>query len=74
MYLNDFAEQHRKYKVVTYTDHKQDESVRYYDDYQSAFDRWREVLRRPTLGRFTASAVLINVQTGEPILRQSWRT
>lgn len=74
MYLNDLAETNKTYKVVSYTDHRQDEVVRYYDDYGSAFDRWRELLRRPTLGRFTASAVIINLKTGEPVLRQSWRT
>lgn len=74
MYLKDYAEKHRKYKVVTYTDHRQDETVRYYDSYEQAFQRFRELLARPALGRFTASAVIINVQTGEPILRQSWRT
>ena len=73
MYLDDFAEANRSFKVVSYTDHRQDESVRYYDDYNSAFQRWRELLNRPTLGRFTATAVIINVKTGEPVLRQSWR-
>lgn len=74
MYLDDIAEQIRKYKVVTYTDHKQDNYVMYYDDYNSALDCWRRELNSNSAAKYTASVALIRVDTGEPIMRQTWRT
>jgi hypothetical protein len=73
VYLNDIAEQTRVYKVVTHTDHRQDHYVAYFDDYDTAFEYWRKQLLRQSSGQFTASATLIKVATGEPILRQTWR-
>ena len=73
MYLNDVAEQIRQYKVVTYTDHRQDSYVMYFDDYSSALECWRSELNANSGARYTAGVALIRVNTGEPIMRQTWR-
>ena len=72
-YLDDLAEQIRKYKVVTYTDHRPDDYVRYFDDFEPAFEYWKRMLTRTSSAEHTASAVLVDVSTGQPIHRQTWR-
>ena len=74
MYLDEIAEQTKKYKVTTHKDHYQDDYVRYFDDLESAQEYWRkQVFRSSGAAQFTASATLIEVATGVPILRQTWR-
>ena len=73
MYLDDHAEQHRKYKVVTYVDHRPDDFIRYFDEYDIALDHFKQVVNSRFPARYTASAALIQVSTGEPLHRQTWR-
>lgn len=73
MYLTDIAEQNKEFKVLTYSDHKPDEVVRYFDSYDDALAYYRRALARKSGAEFTASVALIRVVTGEPILRQTWR-
>lgn len=74
MYLNDLAEQRHEYKVVTYTDHRPDKHVDYFNDYDQAFARYKSILLSINLdAKFTAGVAIIRTDTGEPVVRQSWR-
>lgn len=73
MYLDEVAEQTKKYKVVTHTDHYPDDFVRYFDELEPAQEYWRAQLFRKSGAEFTASVTLIELSTGAPILRQTWR-
>lgn len=73
MYLTDIAEESHKYKVVTYSDHKQDEFVKYFNNYIEALEFWKRTVMRKSGAEFTASSALIKISTGEPINRQTWR-
>lgn len=72
-YLHDIAEQTKKYKVITYTDHRPDDYVAYYDTFADAFVYYKGQVGRMSSGRYTAGAALIDVQTGDVIHRQNWR-
>lgn len=72
-YLHDIAEQTKKYKVVTYTDHKPDDYIAYYDTFDDAFRYYKSQVGRLSSGRFTAGAVIIEIQTGNVIHKQNWR-
>ena len=62
-YLDTFAQQHRAYAVLTYTDHIKDEYIHYYDDYATAYKWWlRQVMRRETAAVHTAAAVLVRLE------------
>jgi len=73
IYLDKLAEEIRKYKVVTYVDHYPEGFVRYFDDYDTAFQHWKSMLNTKFEGNHTAGVALIEVSTGEPVLRQTWR-
>jgi len=73
VYLNDIAEEIREYKVITYTDHRPDSYVMYFDDYNAALNCWKSELNFNSGARYTAGVALIRVSTGEPIMRQTWR-
>jgi hypothetical protein len=73
MYLDNIAEQTREFKVLTYSDHKPDEIIRYFDSYDDALAYYKRALARKSGAEFTASVALIRVATGEPLIRQTWR-
>jgi hypothetical protein len=73
MYLDDIAEKTREFKVLTYSDHKPDEVIRYFDSYDDALAYYNRALARKSGAEFTASVALIRVATGEPLIRQTWR-
>lgn len=73
MYLDDIAEETKQFKVITYSDHRQDDVVRYFDSYDDALAYYKRALTRKSGAEFTASVALIRVLTGEPIHRQTWR-
>jgi hypothetical protein len=73
MYLNDVAEQMREYKVVTYSDHFPDKFVRYFDDYDKALEYYKNRIGDSMDANYVAGVALIRVETGVPIMRESWR-
>lgn len=73
MYLDDISEKHYEFKVITYTDHKRDRLARYFNDYKEALEHWKFIMSLPTNANYTASAAIIRVSTGEPLVRQTWR-
>jgi hypothetical protein len=74
MYLVDVAEQIRAYKVVMYLDHFPDpRDVRYFDDLETATTYYKSRLHDISEARYTMSAALVQVKTGEPLLRHTWR-
>jgi hypothetical protein len=72
-YLDKLAEEIRRYKVVTYVDHTAEDFIRYFDDYEHAFQYWKSQLNTRHPGNHTASVVIIDVKTGQPVIRQTWR-
>ena len=73
VFLDDLAEETYEFKVVTYTDHRRDDYVRYFNDYKAALEYWKSQIMRNAYAEHTASAAIIRVSTGEPIHRQTWR-
>jgi hypothetical protein len=74
MYLVDVAEQIRAYKVIMYLDHFPDpRDVRYFDDLESANLYYKSRLNDIGEARYTMTAALVEVKTGEPLLRHTWR-
>ena len=73
MYLDDVAEQIREFKVVTYSDHFPDKFVRYFDDYDKALEYYKNRIGDSMDANYVAGVALIRVETGAPIMRESWR-
>jgi hypothetical protein len=74
MYLDDVAEQIRKYKVVMYLDNFLDpRDIHYYDDLEIATKYYKTRLFEDTYAKYTATVALVEVPTGVPLLRQTWR-
>lgn len=72
-YLHDIAEQTKAYKVVTYTDHRADDYVAYYDTFDDAFLYYKGQVGRLSSGRHSAGAVIIDLKTGNVVHKQFWR-
>jgi len=74
MYLTKLAEEIREYKVVRYLDHFLDtESVRYFDDWDKAYSYYKDTLYTLSRANYTMSLAIINVKTGMPIHKETWR-
>ena len=74
MYLVDVAEQIRTYKVIMYLDHFPDpRDVRYFDDLETATQYYKTRVFEDTYAKYTATVALVEVATGVPLLRQTWR-
>jgi hypothetical protein len=74
-YLDRIAEQDKPFKVIRYADHRQEERHchRYFDSYAEALTYFNSQIGRVTTAVFSTTIAIINVKTGEPVLRQSWR-
>ena len=73
-YLDKIAEMSHEYKVLTYTDHRADRHVSYFNDYEEALKYYKSQLLQINIdAKFTAGVAIIRTKTGEPVVRQTWR-
>ena len=73
VFLDDLAEETYEFKVVTYTDHRINRSVKYFNDYEEALKCFKACIMTNYDAKFTATAAIVRTKTGEPIIRQTWR-
>jgi len=63
----------KAYKVVTYADHWQDDYVKYFADYQSAYKHYLCTLSGYRHARWTAGSAIIHVETDTTINKKEWK-
>lgn len=72
MYLDDEVAD-KPYQVRTYHDHFQDKFIRYFDDYDSAYNYFESRIGNESAGRFTAAAVIIRTADSYLLAKETWR-